>query len=352
MKVMHVLSLFLALSLTVSCANSDTEGEWMEGTPKHHLKTGYRNFPVTEIRDPGFAFYVRRIYDSLVLPDVPEDHAIPEQEAISSLKFHKNTDTITWLGHSTFLIKLENNTILTDPYLTEYASPFIRGPRRYVNAGISIDNLPEIDILIVSHDHFDHLDTDTIKALPGKDNIQVLVPLGVGRLFEEYGYKDIQEMDWWSETEIAGTTFTLLPAMHDSGRSSSMKNNTLWGAWSIRGMKKNLYFAGDTGYSASLFKEIGKTISGFDYAFVPIGAYAPRDSLKMSHTNPEEAVQIGKDINAANLIGMHWGTIKLSDEPIWEPPLRFKKAGKSEGFSEENIWVMKIGETRKMISAK
>jgi N-acyl-phosphatidylethanolamine-hydrolysing phospholipase D len=344
-KVLMII-MFLLLLLS-SCSCSSTKGIWVMGTPKHHLNNGYRNFPITPGRKPGFTFYTRRVFDSIILPDVQENHVVPEQEVLKKIKLIKSSNMITWLGHSAFLIIFNGKKILTDPYLTEYASPYIRGPKRFVKSGISIENLPAIDVIIISHDHYDHLDEQTIEALPGKEKIMVIVPLGIGKLFKKYGYKNIQELDWWSKTKVDNITFTLLPALHDSGRSTSNKNNTLWGSWAITTEAVKLYFAGDTGYSKTIFKKIGKLFSGFDYAFVPIGAYAPRKALMISHTNPEEAVQIGKDLGANNLIGMHWGTIKLSDEPIWEPPVRFKKAGKLAKYSDENLWVMKIGDTRK-----
>jgi L-ascorbate metabolism protein UlaG (beta-lactamase superfamily) len=274
---------------------------------------------------------------------------VPEQEALRNLDDLKDQNTITWLGQSTFLLRMNGKNILTDPFLTNNAFPFSwGGPERYAPPGIKIVNLPQIDILIISHDHHDHLDPKTIEALPHKESITVLVPLGLREFFEERGYKTIYELDWHQAVTLGEFTLTALPAVHNSGRGLNNQNMTLWCSWAIRNTSANIFFAGDTAYSTGAFQEIGAMHGPFDAAIVPIGAYEPRDFMRAYHANPEEAVQIGLDLNAKTLIAMHWGTIDLSDELYWTPPRRFREKAGASGYAEDRTWVMKIGETRGM----
>lgn len=236
---------------------------------------------------------------------------------------------------------------LTDPFLTRFASPLPwGGPQRMLPPGISLDKLPPIDIIIVSHNHLDHLDDETIRQLPNKKTIQVVVPLGLKAFFEEREYVNIFELDWHDDIEIDGLDVSSVPANHYSGRGLGDKNETLWSSWVIAGSEKKLLFVGDSAYSDTIFKRIGEKHGPFQYAIVPIGAYEPREVMVSHHVNPEEAVKAGREVGAEILIASHWGTINLSDEPPWEPPERFKKAGIDSGMAEKNIWVIKIGETR------
>ncbi|WP_022663708.1 MBL fold metallo-hydrolase [Desulfospira joergensenii] len=314
--------------------------------PEHHTESGFQNFPVVPMDKPSLSFYLRRFWHSIFLHDVPDEHYLSETQAIN-LRNSISGDNTTWIGHATFLIRISGMTILTDPFLSKYASPFSwGGPRRMLPPGISLDNLPPIDILIVSHNHYDHLDDVTIRKLQDKDKIQVIVPLGLKPFFKERGYTHVSELDWYDEIKINDIKFSSLPAVHHSGRNLSDHNKTLWSSWAISSSNKKLYFSGDSAYSEIIFKKNGEEFGPFDYAFVPIGAYEPKKTMKTHHMNPEEAVTTGKDLQAMTLIASHWGTINLSDEPPWEPPKRFHKAGIDNGLMENNIWVMKIGETR------
>ncbi|WP_217641266.1 MBL fold metallo-hydrolase [Desulfobacula phenolica] len=315
--------------------------------PGHHTESGFENFPVVQMVDKsGPAFYLRRFWHSIFLHDVPDVHYLSETQAIN-LRDSISGDNITWIGHTTFLIRISGMTILTDPFFSKYASPFSwGGPKRMLPPGISLDNLPPIDIILVSHNHYDHLDDVTIRKLQDKDKIQVVVPLGLKSFFKERGYTHVSELDWYDEIKINDIKFSSLPAVHHSGRNLSDHNKTLWSSWAISSSNKKLYFSGDSAYSDNIFKKIGEEFGPFDYAFVPIGAYEPRKTMKIHHMNPEEAIITGKDLQAMTLIASHWGTINLSDEPAWEPPKRFHKAGIDNGLMENNLWVMKIGETR------
>ncbi len=314
---------------------------------KHHTAGGFRNYPPAPEAVPmGPMFYLRRAWNSVFLDKAPAGRVLPQDEALRLLKAAQG-DGITWLGHATFLIRTAGKTILTDPFLTERASPFSWiGPRRYVPPGIPLEKLPPLDGIVVSHNHYDHLDEKTVRALPHKNSIHVVVPLGLKGFFSERGYGNVTELDWGEETSLDKVKVIALPAAHDSARNTSDRNRTLWASWAIISPAIRIYFVGDSAYSDSIFKEIGGRWGPFDYAILPIGAYEPRKLMSMHHVTPEEAVSIGRDTRAKTLIASHWGTINLSDEPQEEPPERFLRAGEQAGMREKDIWILKIGETR------
>lgn len=347
----------LLLIILVACSSNLPELPMkisLDNNPKHHTSNGYQNHPFVETAAPkGPFFYIRRAWGSLFTPEVPEGHELTELESLKLLHSIPN-DRLTWLGHASFLITTAGMTILTDPFLSDRASPVSwAGPKRFVNLPITVNKLPAIDLVIVSHNHYDHLDDKTVRELKNKKNIHVVVPLGLKSFFIERGYSKVTELDWGQSVSVKGIQITAESSVHDSARSTSDHNETLWASWVIESSQNRILFIGDTGYSKTLFKSIGSKYDSFDFAILPIGAYEPRELLWMSHVTPEEAVSIGVDVRAKILISSHWGTISsLSDEPMFEPPIRFKKAGHDRGFSDEDLWVMKIGGTRPIASAE
>lgn len=341
------LSLFLGclfLNQDVKCVPLP-----MNNKPKHHTTTGFCNYPVvTDDPSVTLSFVLRRFWGSLFLPEVPQGHYVSEEAAIHQLNALKTKNSLTWVGHSTFLTIIDGKTVLIDPFFSEYASPFIRGPKRYVSPGISIKKFPPIDIIIVSHNHYDHLDEKAVESLLDKEKIHVFVPLGLKTFFTQRGYVNVQELDWEESTLFDGIRITALPAIHFSGRRISDRNKTLWCSWAIQSSSGKYYYSGDTGYSSEVFQEIGEKYGPFDLAIVSIGAYEPQKIMKEFHTTPEEAIKLGLDIKAQVMVGAHWGTIELSSESHWEPPQRFKKEAQKKGIPEGRTWVMKIGETRVM----
>lgn len=288
-------------------------------------------------------FLLGRFFDARKVI-IPEGHVLPENEAISAFEAISQ-DSITWLGHSCFLIRLQGKTLLTDPFLTEVAGIWKLGPKRFVPPGISIEQLPPIDIILVSHNHYDHLDIKTIRQLKDRDKAQVVIPLNLSTYFKRYGYQNIYELDWHESIRLNDICMTALPAIHYSRRGLFDKNKSLWASFAIDNGKHRLYFSGDTAYG-KMFKAIGAEFGPFDAAMMSIGACEPRCVMGFFHLSPEEAVQAGLDMNAKNLIGMHWGTILLSEEGPFEPAERFQKAASQLGVPEEFVWVMRIGETR------
>lgn len=290
-------------------------------------------------------FFLRRLRDRRP-PPVPPGHVVPLAEAKELLRI-AGPESLTWLGHASFLLRTGGLTVLTDPFLSDRASPLAGfGPKRFVPPGLPLGELPPIDAVVLSHNHYDHLDARTVEALPGKGRIVAAVPAGLGGFFRRRGYRDVRELHWWEETRI-GADFTLaaLPSNHFSGRTPFDRNATLWASWAIASRSRKIFFAGDTGYGA-VFGEIGRRIGPFDLALLPIGAYEPSSIMQPVHFDPEEAVAAGSDLRANTLVAMHWGTIVLTDEPAFEPPGRFRAAASRARIPDERAWVMRIGETR------
>ncbi|KTD61163.1 MBL fold metallo-hydrolase [Legionella spiritensis] len=291
-------------------------------------------------------FFYRRLTDTL--PQIPDDFIIPSETVLATIKHAGDSDYMTWLGHNTLLTRLQGKTILTDPFLTDYASPIAGiGPRRFAPPALTVSQLPKIDVLLVSHDHYDHLDLATLAAIDGKESVAVVVPLKMGSFFKRLGYKKIYELNWHQRRTIGDITICALPAYHYSKRNIFVRNTRLWANFMITSQDKKLFFDGNTAYG-SLFLDLGRDYGPFDYALLSIGAYEPHALMQESHTTPELAVKIGRELRAETIIPIHWGTIILSDEPPFAPPERFYQAALAEGFSRENIWIMKIGETRIM----
>jgi N-acyl-phosphatidylethanolamine-hydrolysing phospholipase D len=263
-----------------------------------------------------------------------------------ALRENHGDATVTWIGHSTFLVQLDGVNVLTDPQWSERASPVtFAGPRRVSPPGLAFENLPLVHIVVISHDHYDHLDTATIRQLALEHRPRFLVPLGLKRWFADLGITDVQELDWWERRVVRGLAFTCLPAQHFSGRGLWGQNRTLWSGWAIRGREKRFYFAGDTGYYDA-FKEIGARLGPFDLAAVPIGAYQPPAIMRFTHVTPEAALRIVADVRATNVVPMHWGTFDLTEEPLAEPAERLAAEGRRLGLDPDRIWILKHGESR------
>jgi L-ascorbate metabolism protein UlaG (beta-lactamase superfamily) len=277
---------------------------------------------------------------------VPEGHVLDKPDVHAGLQRHHNSDSYTWLGHAAFLIRLGGATILTDPYLSHRAGPLnLLGPKRYVPSALSPDELPPVDILTVSHNHYDHLDLAALAAMPNKHRTAVFVPLGLGRYFHARGFRDITELDWYHSAERRGVTVTFTPAVHFSRRGAFDRNRSLWGGFAYHAGDKRLFFSGDTAYGP-VFREIGEKLGPFDTAFVGIGAYEPQVIMRNSHTTPEQAAMLARDIGARRVVGMHWGTVVLSDEPPFEAPERLRAGAAAVGYAPGEADVMPIGATR------
>lgn len=225
----------------------------------------------------------------------------------------------TFINHSTFLIELQDLKIIADPVYSERASPVsFLGPKRVKEPGLPFDVLPAIDVVLVSHNHYDHLDIDTLKRLDEKFHPLFIVPIGNGKYLSEEGIQNVKELDWWEDIKVKETTITLAPAIHWSARGVWDKNDALWGSFMIVNEQAKIYFAADTGYG-SHFREIQLRFGPPDLALLPIGAYKPEWFMQDYHISPYEAVMAHKDLGASRSIGMHYGTFQMADEGIDEP---------------------------------
>ena len=253
---------------------------------------------------------------------------------------------ITFINHSTFLIQVEGINILTDPIWSQRTSPVqFAGPKRIRPPGVPFDDLPKIDYVIISHNHYDHLDVQTMKMLIKKYNPEVITPLGVGKFIENLGSEKAKDLDWWQTAELANQLkITCVPAQHFSGRGTMDRDATLWCGYVINSDKGNIYFAGDTGYG-SFFNEIGNEFGDMKVSLIPIGAYLPRWFMSPIHISPEEAIKVHKDVNSALSIGMHFGTFPLADDGQFQPVEELKKLMIDAGISPDKFQVLEEGQS-------
>ena len=262
---------------------------------------------------------------------------------------------ITWIGHATALVQVGGSTVLTDPIFSERASPLsFAGPKRHVAPGIAIAELPHIDAVVISHNHYDHLDEASVRALaaqPGGAPL-FIVPLGIKAWLAGLGIEHAVELDWWQSARDGAVEIVFTPAQHWSGRSLDDRMATLWGSYAIFAPDFQVWFAGDTAYSKD-FADIRQHFAarqgarGFDLALIPIGAYEPRWFMRSQHVDPDEAVQIHRDLLAERSIGIHWGTFELTDESLDEPPQALARAARQAGLADDAFTVLAIGATRR-----
>ena len=255
------------------------------------------------------------------------------------------TNYAVWIGHATYLINNGDINILTDPIFSKRASPVgFAGPKRMIPPAMTLNDLPKIDAVVVSHNHYDHLDIWSLKKLFKLNSETIfLVPTGDKKRLVKAGIRNVVEMNWWDIFRVSNTEFHFTPVQHWSKRGLFDRNKSLWGGWFIKSNDLALYHAGDTGYSSD-FKTTYERLGAPDYSFIPIGAYDPRWFMKDSHVNPEEAVQIALDLKTPHSFGMHWGTFTLTDEPVLEPPARLKEALEKQNLESDFFISPKPGE--------
>jgi N-acyl-phosphatidylethanolamine-hydrolysing phospholipase D len=314
----------------------------------HHTKNGFQNlYPHGK---PSFLDFLKWRWRrrSQIVVCGQNYNFMTAQNNAAFLQSNHTQNTLTWIGHATVLLQLDGKNILTDPHFSSYASPLrLAGLRRVIRPGISLEELPKIHMVIISHDHYDSLDTKTLKNLhgleQGKDAI-FYVPLGLKRWFRRRGIRRVTELDWWESHNQGEFKITAVPAQHWSKRSLFFKNKTLWAGWVVQTKAFKFFFAGDTGYSP-IFREIGRKLGPFDVSAIPIGAYEPRWFMRHHHISPEEALQIHLDVASKKSVAIHWGTFILTDEPLDEPPQRLKTALKKRQMPDHVFLAIKHGET-------
>jgi len=255
---------------------------------------------------------------------------------------------ITFVNHSTFLIQIAGVNILTDPIWSERTSPFqFAGPKRMKQPGIRFEDLPHIDYIILSHNHYDHLDINTIKNIYKVHQPKIVTPLGVKSFLVENKITSVTDLDWWQETPLTDSlVIQSVPAQHFSGRGVFDRDATLWCGFVIKSQRGNIYFAGDTGYNKATFKEIGDRCAPISVALIPIGAYKPAWFMSPIHCSPAEALQIHHDVNATQSIATHFGTFPLADDGEDEATNELARAMKESNLPAHKFLVLKEGEGR------
>lgn len=339
----------LALVMATGCsANQQTEisGATQNEKPAHHGDGVFRNLYLSDDAKPGtFSFLKARFFDEQEWPQEPQNYSQFWQLTPPDVVQHPGSSPqATLIGHSTVLLQYQGITILTDPIFSDRASPFsFAGPKRYTQTSLSLADLPAIDAVVISHNHYDHLDVETVQALG--NNTLWIVPLGLKDWFAQFDVTNVVELDWWQHYSLNGVEIQALPSQHWSRRSMFDTNKSLWASWAFKWPDFTAWFGGDTGYNDVQFKEIGDALGQVDLAMIPIGAYEPRWFMKYHHVNPHEAVKIFKDINAQSAFGIHWNTFVLTAENIDEPPLALSQALQLNQINPDRFQAINIGAT-------
>lgn len=346
-----------ATCLAISLSACTTNNEWFDPSKPHHRVDGFVNlYPSSQSdEDPSFLrWQLERALTDLT-PDQPS--RVPQVVSdINYLRENKGDTSFTWLGHSTTLWQLGGLNILTDPHFSARASPVqFAGPLRQTPVPLNIEQLPHIDVVLISHNHYDHLDLGTVRALAMQTGGAPLfiVPLGVDKWLSNEGIDKSVRMDWWDHIEIQGSSakveFHFVPAHHWSSRTLWDRRKTLWGGFvaqtRMNGDLMSIYYSGDTGYAPD-FIDIGRRFGGFDIAVIPVGCYLPRWFMKDQHVNEEDAVKIHLDVKSRLSIGVHWGTFRLCDDPIDAPIDGLPIALSKSGVSKEEFALPVLGQTR------
>lgn len=321
------------------------------------MKKGRRFF------NPNIASAKRSLYDIVLWQlgyyndkrpsrEVPPKFCYPN----SKRKARDTAPKVTWINHCTFLVSVEGLNLLTDPIWSDRCSPLpFLGPKRRHETPLALENLPRIDLVLISHDHYDHLDKDTVKRLDAKHpDITWVVPLGLKQWFQKQGIRQVIELNWWEETKIGlqgqEVGITAVPSQHFSGRGIWDKNRRLWSGFVVDFMRKKkqnkrLYFVGDTGYNRKDFKKIGEVFGKMDLSLIPIGTYVPRAFMDPVHINPEKSALIHEEVRSRLSVGMHWKTFRLSGEALNQPPYDLYNALEKKGIDPKKFRVLEIGQT-------
>lgn len=362
---MHAVMKLLSLSLAVFCVAAAAQ------TPDkpHHTANGFKNNYIGTV-NKSFSELLRwqmerRASGLPKPPEAPVPVTTPDLAFIAAYKtgFASNPaqlPAVTWIGHASMLVQAGGLNVLTDPMFSPRASPVqLIGPVREQPPGLALADLPPIDAVVISHNHYDHLDMPSVLAIAQRSQAAgtrtlFMVPLGMKAWFINLGLDHTIEFDWWEQFSLAGVRFNFTPTQHWSARGVGDRSQTLWGGWAVLAPDLHWYFAGDTGYSSDFADTrarlyggpVAPTSAGFDLALLPIGAYQPRWFLAEQHVDPAEAVQIHRDLNAKASIGIHWGTFLLSDESADQPPKDLAIA--AQALASGAFTVMAIGETRQL----
>lgn len=321
------------------------KNRYYDASKAHHTPEGFRNPQQTQTRGKGDFRRWQEERKQQGLPKPPEQgYARFIADWWQQPDFSGSEDAAWWLGHACILFRVQGRYILTDPALSKRASPLaFYGPRRKTPVAADVDQLPPVDVVLLSHNHYDHLDKQTVKKLlkrfPG---VTFLVPLGMKTWLTRRGARQVEELDWWDVQHHAGLAFHCVPAQHWSMRTLWDRNRSLWCGWVVTHPSLRLYFSGDSGYTP-LLHQIGERLGPFDLAALPIGAYAPRWFMGPQHMGPQQSAQLFKQLNCRRAIPIHWGVFELADESLDEPPRILQQAISAENISDQAFCALKIG---------
>lgn len=334
-----------ALAIPAAAVSAEPPGK----RPSHHTDSGFTNpWGLRAHSQVGatvtLPFFARRIAASIWGHDgEPPPKVEPDYRGIDAVD-QRGGFAVTWIGHSTFLVQMGGVRFLTDPTWSDTASPIALGPRRFVEPGLPLERIGRIDFVVISHNHYDHMDVDTLAALAERGTT-FLVPLANRATLAKHGIGPVVELDWWQSVRVGDALVHCVPARHWSRRGLTDTDRALWSGWTVAVDGRTFYFAGDTGAFPG-FGEIARRLGPIDLAALPIGAYEPREMMEPAHLTPEEAIDAAGVLGARRTVAMHFGTFDLTDEPIDEPPQRFAAASRRAGRGEGVDWVLAIGETR------
>jgi L-ascorbate metabolism protein UlaG (beta-lactamase superfamily) len=326
-------------------AHAATGGFYYSGPPSDHFD-GQRFFNPDEDGSRGFGDFLRWQLTKREVP-WPESYPSPFQDAPPA-RVGPHDLRISLVGHATFLIQMAGFNVLTDPVWSERASPFsFAGPKRHNPPGIPFERLPRIDVVLISHNHYDHMDLPTIARLWERDQPRIIAPLGNDTIIRAQAPAiPIGTMDWGNRLEVApGLHVSMEPAHHWSARATNDRNHALWAAFVVRGAGRSVYFAGDTGFGGGRhFQTTAARHPNLDVALLPIGAYEPRWFMASNHMNPSDAVRALRILRARSALGYHWGTFKLTDEGIDQPVHDLAIALKKEGIPARRFTALRPGQ--------
>jgi N-acyl-phosphatidylethanolamine-hydrolysing phospholipase D len=362
MRLFFMAAALLALSTTFTMGGCASHNPYYDPARSHHTPEGFRNNypPDPAYRRPDIGFFEgwsKRLSkwtasSETYAPRRALETVAPDRDFIRAN--NGGTPSLTWIGHATFLLQNGRGlTILTDPVFDERASPVsFAGPKRHQPPGVSLEDLPHIDAVIISHSHYDHLSRASLKAIYGQKGgpPMIYAPLGVDRWIAENvtdgDTSHIVKLDWWDKTSLKGIDIQLLPVQHWSARSLWDRNETLWGVYAIQWPDFSFFFSGDLGYSKDI-ADIAQRFDGFDLAAIGVGAYNPV-WYRNSHVTPEEALRIHKELRIKRSVGMHWGTFPMGDERLDQAADDLEIAREQQGISEQEFLLMRHGETLKL----
>ena len=324
----------------------------------HHRPDGGFQNPWPGETPHGFGDFLRwRIaerWTKPLAPNPPRGSLPTRTPVIVAPRAARTYRSATWVGHATVLLQLGSLNVLTDPIWSDRATPVPGfGPRRLMPPAVDFGALPPIDVVLVSHNHYDHLDKPTVQRIAREFPESLwLCPLRLRPLLESFGARHVTECDWWQRVETPSFSAVCTPSRHFSNRWLGDRGETLWCGWTLAADDVRVFFAGDTALHPE-FAKIARTAGPFDLVLLPIGAYQPRWLMSSVHMNPDDALAAYRELShdapkLPRCLPIHWGTFRLTDEPVDEPPQRFADLWRSAGLDEDANWTLVLGETRQL----